>query len=53
MYAMDHFIYTMFAPCSLNTENIELVTRRWIDAGKPAKPDWSELLTGITPKQAE
>jgi hypothetical protein len=32
---------------SLNDNNVALVTRRWVDGGKPAKPDWDEMLKGI------
>ncbi|GAX78269.1 hypothetical protein CEUSTIGMA_g5711.t1 [Chlamydomonas eustigma] len=31
----------------LNENNVALVTRRWVDAGKPSKPDWDEILKGI------
>jgi hypothetical protein len=32
---------------SLNDDNLELVARRWVDLGRPTKPDWSVLLAGI------
>jgi hypothetical protein len=28
-------------------ENVDLVKRRWVDAGRPTTPDWSQLLAGI------
>ncbi len=38
---------------SLSDANVNLVARRWIEAGKPAKPDWDELLQGIGPQMEQ
>jgi hypothetical protein len=27
--------------------NVDVVKRRWVDAGRPTSPDWIELLEGI------
>ncbi|KAG2448838.1 hypothetical protein HYH02_006189 [Chlamydomonas schloesseri] len=31
----------------MNDENAELVAKRWVELGRPHKPDWSVLLAGI------
>jgi hypothetical protein len=28
-------------------DNVDLVKRRWVDAGRPTMPDWKQLLAGI------
>lgn len=35
--------------CSLNDRNLEIVKRKWVDAGRPQKPDWDQLLAGLGP----
>lgn len=34
----------------LNLENVNLVKRRWVDAGRPMRPDWGTLFAGIVDK---
>lgn len=31
----------------MNEANFELVSRRWINLGRPRKPDWDVLLAGV------
>ena len=33
--------------CSVTPENVDMVKRRWVDAGRPTSPDWSQLLAGL------
>lgn len=33
----------------LNDRTLDIVKRRWIDAGRPHKPDWDQLLEGLGP----
>lgn len=33
----------------LNDANVSLVIKRWIDEGRPTRPDWDKLLSGIGP----
>jgi hypothetical protein len=35
--------------CSVNDANVETLKRRWVDAGRPTKPDWDALLEGVVP----
>jgi hypothetical protein len=36
---------------SVNDKNVETLKRRWVDAGKPTKPDWDGLLDGVIPPE--
>ncbi|KAG2501199.1 hypothetical protein HYH03_001013 [Edaphochlamys debaryana] len=31
----------------MNEANLHLVAQRWIDLGRPTKPDWGQLLAGV------
>jgi hypothetical protein len=42
------YIHCPAAPCcSVTQDNVDLVKRRWVDAGRPTMPDWKQLLAGI------
>jgi hypothetical protein len=32
---------------SVNEQNIETLKTRWLDQGRPRKPDWNKLLEGL------
>jgi hypothetical protein len=31
----------------VNEENVAVMRRRWLAAGKPTKPDWGALMEGL------
>lgn len=38
---------TLSTTRSVCAENIDVVSKRWVDLGRPRKPDWSVLLEGM------
>lgn len=32
---------------SVNQKNVDTLKRRWVEAGRPTKPDWAALLEGL------
>eukprot|EP00955_Chlamydomonas_euryale_P042058 352199-Chlamydomonas_euryale.AAC.9 len=45
--------HTILARCSVNDDNIDMVKRRWFDAGRPMAPNWDDLLKGIRESPAK
>lgn len=41
-----HTSYTLCPP-SVNEENVSVMRRRWVAAGKPQLPDWKALMAGL------
>lgn len=37
--------------CSVNQPNVDTLKRRWVEAGRPTKPDWDALLEGVVPPE--